>query len=83
MVDSPIDRRKHPNGQHEEQYVFESSLIHWLSMYAVSVVPDFQGFWYAVHSRVRQRADTWIAEDLSYGHYGEATAKLGDSCEKH
>jgi hypothetical protein len=28
MVGGPIDRRKEHNGPHEEQYVFESSLIH-------------------------------------------------------
>jgi len=28
MVDGPIDCRKQNNGQHEEQHVFESSLIH-------------------------------------------------------
>ena len=30
-------------------------------------------------SGVRQRADRWIAGGLSYGHYGEATAKLGET----
>ena len=28
---------------------------------------DFQGFWNAVHTRVRQRADRWTADNLSYG----------------
>jgi hypothetical protein len=27
-VDGPIDRRKQHNGKHDEQYVFESPLIH-------------------------------------------------------
>jgi hypothetical protein len=49
----------------------------------VAVVPDFQGSWNAVHFRVRQRADRWIAGGLSYGHHGEARAKLGESYEKH
>jgi hypothetical protein len=82
IVDGPIDRCKQHNSQHDEQYVFESPLIHSSQCTPVTVVPASRDLERGTLP-VRQRADRSIAEDLSYRHYGEARAKLGQPCEEH